>query len=31
MNESQIMTLVELETSKALPSDEIVVIASVKK
>jgi hypothetical protein len=31
LNETQIMTIVELETAKALPSDEIVVIASVKK
>lgn len=31
MNESQIMALVDLETSKALPTDEIVIIGSAKK
>ncbi len=31
INESQIMALVELETSKALPSDEILVVAAVKR
>lgn len=31
IKESQIMALVDLETSRALPTDEIVVIASVKQ
>ena len=31
INESQIMALVDLETSKALPTDEIVIIAAVKR
>jgi N-methylhydantoinase A len=31
ISESQIMAIVDLETSRALPGDEIVVIASVKR